>query len=372
MSTPLFLKSLSLLGFKNYEHAEVNFSPRINCFLGNNGEGKTNILDAIHFLSLCKSFFNPIDSQNIRRNSEFMVIHGLFSLDGKDEDIYCGLKKGEKKSVRRNKKEYARLADHIGLLPLVMISPADSELVSEGSEQRRKFMDQVIVQYDKEYLFNLIGYNKVLAQRNALLKKMFETRRLDKDTLEVLNQQLVNYGKPVYDVRAEFVRTFVPIFNEFYGKLSGGKEEVGLNYISGLNKASDFLTLLSQNTDKDRAAQYTTGGIHKDDLEFLIHDFAVKKFGSQGQQKTFLIALKLAQFEFIKKIKNTTPILLLDDIYDKLDETRVTSLMEMVMSNTFGQVIITDTGTDRLKQVFKKLKAEHKLFTISDSNIHEV
>lgn len=364
----MFLKKLSVLNFKNYPEAELSFSKQINCLTGNNGEGKTNILDAIHYLSFCKSFFNPIDSQNILHESPFFLVQGIFEMAEQDDEIYCGLKRNQKKQFKRNKKEYSRLADHIGLYPLVMISPADSELITEGSESRRKFIDSVIAQFDREYLENLISYNKVLSQRNALLKQFGDSRQFDKTSLEIWDIQLIEYGKKVHLSRQKFINSFVPIFQTYYELISGGKEKVNIIYTSHLNE-NTFADVLEKALNRDRAIEYTTVGIHKDDLEFTINEYPIKKYASQGQQKSFLIALKLAQFDFIKKIKNITPILLLDDIYDKLDDLRVKQLMELVSSDSFGQLFITDTHPTRLADLFQSSSVDFKVFKIANGNI---
>lgn len=360
-----------MLGFKNYAEAELQFSRHINCFVGNNGEGKTNLLDAIHYLAFCKSFFNPNDSQNIYHNNPFFVIQGEF-LNGDDskDDIYCGFKRNEKKQFKKNKKEYNRLAEHIGSIPLVMVSPADSELITEGSESRRKFMDSAIAQFDKSYLENLLAYNKVLAHRNAVLKSFAENRYYDKESIAIWDDQLIALGNKIHQERMIFIEKFTPIFNRFYHLISGGKEEVGLEYASQL-KDGNFADLLETAVKKDLHLQYSSQGIHKDDLIFKINNFAVKKFGSQGQQKSFLIALKLAQFDFLKSIKQKTPLILLDDIYDKLDESRVQQLMQLVSSEGFGQIFITDTHQDRIARIFKKIKTEFKLFKIKNGNVAE-
>ena len=306
----MHLKKLSVLNFKNYPEAELLFSSHINCLTGNNGEGKTNILDAIHYLSFCKSFFNPIDSQNILHESPFFLIQGLFQIENQEDDIYCGLKRNQKKQFKRNKKEYARLAEHIGLYPLVMISPADSELITEGSESRRKFIDSVIAQFDRDYLENLISYNKVLSQRNALLKQFGDSRQFDKTSLEIWDIQLIDYGKKAHKKRQDFINSFIPIFQKYYELISGGREQVGMDYISHLNE-HPFIDVLEKALNRDRAMEYTTVGIHKDDLEFTINGYPLKKYASQGQQKSFLIALKLAQFDFIKSIKKVKRRLIL-------------------------------------------------------------
>jgi DNA replication and repair protein RecF len=361
----MHLKKLSVLNFKNYPEAEFQFSSHINCFTGNNGEGKTNVLDAIHYLSFCKSFFNPIDSQNILHEAPFFLIQGLYQVNDKEEEIYCGLKRNQKKQFKRNKKEYQRLADHIGLFPLVMISPADSELITEGSESRRRFIDSVIAQFDREYLDSLINYNKVLSHRNALLKQFGDSRRFDKESLEIWDFQLIEHGNKGYERRKSFINSFVPIFQRYYELISGGREQVGINYLSHLNDLS-FAEVLGNALNRDRAMEYTTVGIHKDDLEFTINGYPLKKYASQGQQKSFLIALKLAQFDFIKSIKQSTPILLLDDIYDKLDDLRVKQLMELVCSNNFGQLFITDTHLTRLADLFKTTGTDFKVFKIDN------
>lgn len=364
----MFLKKLSVLNFKNYTEVELSFSKQINCLTGNNGEGKTNILDAIHYLSFCKSFFNPIDSQNILHDSQFFMVQGLFEMSEQDDEIYCGLKRNQKKQFKRNKKEYARLADHIGLYPLVMISPADSELITEGSESRRRFIDSVIAQFDRDYLENLISYNKVLSHRNALLKQFGDNRQFDKTSLEIWDVQLIEHGKKVHASRQKFINNFVSTFQTYYELISGGKEKVNIQYTSHLNENA-FADVLEKALNRDRAMEYTTVGIHKDDLEFTINEHPIKKFASQGQQKSFLIALKLAQFDFIKKIKNITPILLLDDIYDKLDDLRVKQLMEIVSNNNFGQLFITDTHPTRLADLFNNSNVDCKVFRIANGAV---
>ena len=367
----MYLRKISLLTFKNYPETTIEFSNRVNCLTGNNGEGKTNILDAIHYLSFCKSFFNPIDSQNILHEAPFFLIQGLFQNNDNEDEIYCGLKRNQKKQFKRNKKEYQRLSEHIGLYPLVMISPSDSELITEGSESRRRFIDSVIAQFDKEYLDFLIHYNKILSQRNALLKQFSRREKMDIDSLEIWNIQLVEFAQKIYEKRKSFINSFIPIFQKYYALISGGNEIVSLNYSSHLNE-NNFSEVLKNALSKDIAMEYTTVGIHKDDLEFNMNGYPVKKYASQGQQKSYLIALKLAQFDFIKKIKNITPILLLDDIYDKLDDIRVEHLMQLVSSDNFGQLFITDTHPTRLADLFKTSNIDFKLLKTNNGNIKEV
>jgi len=341
----MILNSLSLVNFKNYEQVDVDFSNKINCFVGNNGVGKTNLLDAIYYLSFCKSWVNPIDSQNIRNNQDFFVIQGQYSRKDKEEHIYCGVKKGHKKQFKRNKKEYAKLAEHIGFIPLVIKSPADTNFIYDGSEERRKFLDSVISQFDHHYLNDLMNYNKVLTQRNKLLKQ--HNPQQYEDTFEVYNEQLIAYGQNIHIKRKLFINELIPIFQDFFEQISGGKEQVQLGYKSQLDENS-FADLLKQSFQKDTIMQYTTAGIHKDDLTLLLEGKNLKKFGSQGQQKTFLVALKFAQYDFIRNQTGLKPILLLDDIFDKLDHFRVKQIIELVTDNHFGQIFISDTSPDRL------------------------
>ncbi len=366
----MFLKQLSLINFKNYAEFEAKFSEKINCFVGNNGMGKTNLLDAIHYLSFCKSFFNTIDSQNIKHNEGFFVIQGLFDKHGEESEVYCGIKRNQKKIFKKNKKEYERLSEHIGQFPLVMISPGDSDLINGSSEARRKFLDGIISQYDKVYLDQLISYNQILKQRNALLKHFAETHSFDSETLEIWDEQLIIYGKTILEIRKEFLKQFIPLFNSYYRFISDSKEEVGLHYENSLGE-KDFKTALLTSLARDRAVHYTTVGPHKDDLDFKLDTFSLKKYASQGQQKSFLLALKLAQFEFIKDQKNTKPLLLLDDVYDKLDEERFTKLLEMVSSDKFGQVFITDTHADRMNELLNQKQIEHRIFVVENSLVKE-
>ncbi|UCG27164.1 MAG: DNA replication/repair protein RecF [Bacteroidales bacterium] len=366
----MYLKNISLINFKNYAQVELQFSPKINCFVGNNGVGKTNILDAIHYLSITKSFFNSIDTQNIRYEEDFFIIQGDFEKEGKTESIYCGIRKNRKKQFKRNKKEYQRLADHIGLLPVVMISPADSSLISEGSEERRKFIDAVISQYDKPYLEDLINYNRALSQRNILLKEFAKTDRFDNESLQLWDDQLIPHGERIHSKRVNFIKRLIPIFQKYYDSIAMGGEKVNMIYQSHL-KDSQFRTLLNESRYKDRILQYTTVGIHKDDLNLQLSGYPIKRVGSQGQQKTYLVALKLAKLEFIRNIAGFHPILLLDDIFDKFDKLRVTQIIELVAHREFGQIFITDTNQDRLENILADMPADYKLFKINE-DIREV
>jgi DNA replication and repair protein RecF len=359
----MHLKSLSLVNFKNYEQVDIPFSQKINCFVGENGVGKTNVLDAVHYLALCKSNLNPIDTQNIRYDQEFCVVQGVFERFDKEENIYCGIRRQKKKQFKRNQKEYQKLAEHIGLIPLVMVSPFDSILINGGSEERRRFMNGVIAQYSRVYLDNIIQYNRALTQRNRLLKDFAATRSFNKEMLEVWNEQLVRYGEPVYQERKRFVDDLLPVFAAFYEHVSGNREKVTLTYQAQLN-GKDFKSGLEDAMEKDRIVQYTTFGVHKDDLGMDLGEYSLKKSGSQGQQKTFLVALKLAEFEYIRKLTEIPPILLLDDIFDKFDASRVKQIISLVADNTFGQIFITDTNETRLLGILKSLPADHRVFRI--------
>lgn len=365
----MILESLSLINFKNYDQAQLAFCPKFNCFVGNNGMGKTNLLDAIHYISFCKSFFHASDSHNIKYNQPFFAIQGWINKNGETHEIYCGVKRSHKKQFKHNKKEYERLSEHIGLYPLVMISPSDIELIWDGSEVRRRFMDSIISQYDKAYLEKLIAYNHVLQQRNALLKQFYESRSFDSMSLEIWDDQLVMYGEAIIETRKKFLDEFIPLFNKNYQFISGSQEAVSLDYESTLKDRS-YRSVLLTSLDRDRAVHYTTTGPHRDDLEFKLMGNSLKKFASQGQQKSYLLALKLAQFEFIKDKKLTKPLLLLDDIYDKLDETRFKRLIELVSNDTFGQVFITDTHPKRIKELFEQQQTEHTIYVVNNGEIN--
>lgn len=368
----MYLQKLILNNFKNCKEAALQFSEKINCFIGDNGAGKTNILDGIFYLSFCKSYFNNIDLQNILHGRDFFAIHGTYSRNGDQLDkVSCLQKANHKKSFRINSKEYERLADHIGLFPLVMISPYDRDLINEGSDLRRKYIDGVISQFDRIYLDNLISYNKALSQRNALLKKFAETRSFSQASLEIWDKQLNDYGVLIHTKREEFIEALIPIFQQYFEDISGGREQVGIEYDSQLHERS-LDELLAVSVDKDRKVKYTTSGVHKDDLAFTIGGFPLKKFGSQGQQKSFVIALKLAQFEFTKTLKGFKPILLFDDIFDKLDDHRVAHIISLVSHNNFGQVFITDTQKNRIEKLFAESDIDHKIFNVTNGTIDEI
>ncbi len=365
----MYLKRLQLNNFKNCSSAEMGFSDKVNCFVGNNGAGKTNILDSIYYLSFCKSYFNPIDTQNIRHEEDFFAVHGeYFNQEKTNDTISCVQKRAKKKSFKINKKEYDRLADHIGIIPLVMISPYDRDLINDGSELRRKYIDGVISQFDNIYLKNLLAYNKTLLQRNTLLKQFAEKHFFDTDSLEVWDDKLAELGAGIFEKRKAFLQDFNPLFESFYKYLSDEKERVEIGYSSQLLN-TNLKDLLNQSIERDRMVRHTTKGIHKDDLVFSINGFPVKKFGSQGQQKSFVIAIKLAQFEYTRQEKGFKPILLFDDIFDKLDDNRVQQIIHLVNENNFGQVFITDTQRQRVENIFKQAEIDHKIFTVENGDV---
>lgn len=350
----MYLKNITLVNFKNHRQAEFEFVDGINCFVGKNGTGKSNALDAIHYLSMCKSYISTIDKSNITFDENFFVIQGAFEKEEQEHAVYCGVKIGAKKVFRKNKAEYEKLADHIGVFPSVVISPYDRDLISDGSEVRRKWMDAIISQIDKSYLETLIKYNKVIEQRNALLKQQFENGFFDRENIDVWNLQMELYGTPIYEKRKKFIEEFVPIFQDYYHQIGESREAVDIVYKSQLNEDT-FSTLIEKNFRKDSFAQYTTGGVHRDDLLFMMNENLVKKIGSQGQQKTFLISLRLAQFDWLNNQMEVKPIFLLDDIFDKLDNSRVEKLIRLIAENHFGQVFISDTDKERLEKIFENV-----------------
>lgn len=363
----MWLKRISILNYKNLEQVELAFSKKVNCIIGKNGMGKTNLLDAVYYLSFCKSATNPIDSQNILHDRDFFVVQGFYETDdGEPEEVYCGMKRRSKKQFKRNKKEYSRLSDHIGFIPLVMVSPADSELIAGGSEERRRFMDVVISQFDREYLDALIRYNKALTQRNALLKADEEP---DDALLGVWEEMMASAGETVYQKRKAFIDEFIPVFQSYYEHISQGREKVKLVYESHASQG-DLLKLIRDVRQRDRILGYSTRGIHKDELVMTLGDFPMKREGSQGQNKTFLIALKLAQFEFLKRTgSRTTPIVLLDDIFDKLDASRVEQIVKLVAGDSFGQIFVTDTNREHLDKILQKIDGDYKLFQVDRGEV---
>ena len=363
----MILKNISIINYKNIKGANLDLSPKINCLIGHNGMGKTNFLDAIYYLSFCRSTNLPIDSQIITHDENFFMLEGNYENDNGDvENIYCGMKRGTKKHFKRNKKEYKRLSQHIGLIPLILVSPSDVSLIEGGSEERRKLMDVVISQYDHSYIEALANYNKALQQRNALLKMEAEP---DPMLMELWEQQMAQNGEILFAKRQAFVSELVPIFQQIYQHISGNQEKVDLQYSSHCTRGP-LLEVIQRDRFKDRAVGYSLHGVHRDDLEFLLGDYQMKREGSQGQNKTFVIALKLAQFSFLQRtVSNTTPLLLLDDIFDKLDVQRVEAIVQLVSGDNFGQIFITDTNRDHLDQILRRLNGDYKLFYVENGEI---
>lgn len=363
----MILKKLSLIHFKNFESIDFQFDDKINCIVGENGKGKTNILDSIYHLAYTKGYFNSITSQNIQHKKEFFVVDGQFQRNAKIENIVVSFKKGQKKVVKRNAKTYDKLSEHVGFIPVVIISPTDRDLILEGSDVRRKFMDSVISQVDKVYLNKLMKYNKVLAQRNALLKYFAANRTFDRTTLDIYNEQMHLLGHYIYDTRNKFIEDFEPVLKRRYQEICQKEEPIQITYKSKLHDKS-LKDLFEKNLQKDMALQYSSVGIHKDDLIFDIKDYPVKKFGSQGQQKSYLIALKFAQYDYLKDSQGLNPILLLDDIFDKLDENRVKHIVSMVTQQDLGQMFISDTHADRTEEVVKQHAEQYKIINLDELN----
>lgn len=364
---PMILENISIINYKNIKGVNLDLSPKINCLIGHNGVGKTNFLDAIYYLSFCRSANNPIDSQIIMHDENFFMLEGNYRTEQGDiENIYCGMKRGTKKHFKRNKKEYKRLSQHIGLVPLIYVSPSDSSLIEGGSEERRRLMDVVISQYDHSYIELLSNYNKALQQRNALLKMEEEP---DSSLLDIWEQEMARNGELLFQKRLAFVDELVPVFQQIYQQISGQREIVSLRYISHCQRGP-LLDVIQRDRFKDRAVGYSLHGVHRDDLEMLIGDFQMKREGSQGQNKTFVLALKLAQFDFLRRTSSTTtPLLLLDDIFDKLDAQRVESIVQLVSGDNFGQIFITDTNRDHLDKILFKSDGEYKIFTVEGGDI---
>lgn len=351
----MFLKNLSIVNFKNYDQADFKFVDGINCFVGKNGTGKSNALDAIHYMSMCKSYINPYDKQNISFHKDFFVVQAVFEKDQEDYEVYCGVKNGSKKIFKKNKVEYEKLADHIGEFPSVVISPYDRNLISEGGETRRKWIDSILSQVDRKYIESVILYNKAIAQRNMLLKQQYENGFFQREEIELWDYQLSLYGNYIYSRRKEFIDEFLPIFRKYYHQLGESTEEVSIQYDSHLSDGMSFENILKESYPKDAKSQYTNKGIHRDDLSFELNNHLIRKIGSQGQQKTFLIALRLAQFEWLNGKMKLKPLFLLDDIFDKLDNSRVEKLIQLIANNFFGQIFISDTDQDRLEKIFSNI-----------------
>ncbi|ROI10427.1 DNA replication and repair protein RecF [Chryseobacterium sp. H3056] len=359
----MIIRKLSLINFKNHSAQNFEFSTQINCFVGNNGVGKTNILDALHYLSVAKSFLGNTDLNNIRINEDFFALEGEIFDGEKDNILQIQQPKETKKILKKNDKLYNRIADHIGFLPSVIISPYDSNLISDAGESRRKFLDSMISQTDADYLFNLIQYQKTVQQRNSLLKNFAKNRFFDAESLEIYDEPLTRFATAIFEKRKQFTDLMIPIIQNYYRVISHDNEEVSVQYKSDLSQAN-FSEILNENLERDRVLTYTSKGVHKDDLLFEMNASPMRKTASQGQQKSFLIALKLSQMNRIKELTGKTPILLLDDIFDKLDDQRVSQLIELVNKEHFGQIFITDTSKERTENIVKRINEESKIFEI--------
>lgn len=361
----MYLKQLSIVNFKNVGESTLTFSTKYNCFIGNNGVGKTNVLDAIYHLSMCKSYFNLRDSQNIRHGEPFFVLQALYNRGGEEVSIYCGLKNKGKKVIKRNKKLYEKYSDHIGFLPLVMVSPEDAILIDGTSEERRRLIDTIISQNDREYLHELINYGRTLQQRNALLKS-YAGRPIDSDMIEIWDDKLAECGESIITKRTTFLKEFAPLFQQYYELVSLGREQVRLEYKRSVNENCSMKAALRERLERDRILTYTSVGIHRDDLELSIGEYPVRKFGSQGQKKSFLIALKLAQYVWLHRATGIKPLLLLDDIFDKLDADRVRSILELVAGEEFGQIFITDTNREHIDRLLQAQQLGCAIFRVEN------
>lgn len=359
----VFLKKISIINYKNILDKEYELDPKINCFVGDNGVGKTNILDAVYHLSMGKSYFNVKNDQLINRGKDYMLVDGVFELNNKNESIVFSLKIGEKKVLKRNGKPYKKFSNHIGLIPVVLISPYDNDLINEGSSERRKFIDSIISQNDKEYLINLIAYTRVIQNRNKLLKQYNRSVDFDLDTIKVYDDQIYKLSEPIFKARDKFIKEFTPLVLEKYKNISDDKEKISIKYKSDLIN-NNIENLIKDSFQKDVILQYTSVGLHKDDFVFNIDENRIKRFGSQGQQKSFLIALKLAQFDYLKNETGNSPILLMDDIFDKLDLMRVKRIVEIVNSTNFGQLFLSDTDKERIEKVLSSLNLSSKIFEV--------
>ncbi len=363
----MVLRKISILNYKNIEAAQLELSHKVNCLIGDNGVGKTNFLDALYFLSFCHSAFQSVDSQTIMHDRDLFVIEGEYANEREEpEIIYCGMKRGQKKHFKRNKKEYKRLSAHIGLIPLIMVSPADIALIDGYSEERRKFMDVVIAQYDHSYIDALNAYNKALQQRNALLKQEEEP---DAMLLDIWEREMAREGTRIFEARSAFIAEFENVFQEIYSRIAQSREQVGVHYVSHAQRG-DLLEVIQRDRMKDRIVGYSLHGMHRDDLEMFLDGYPMKREGSQGQRKTFAIALKLAQFDFLRRTASkTTPILLLDDIFDKLDASRVEQIVRLVSGEDYGQIFITDTNRQHIDSILRAGNSHYKLFLVENGKI---
>jgi len=365
-SVSVFLQKLRLYNFKNHEEVNLTVDEKINCFLGKNGSGKTNLLDAIYYLSFTKSAVNPYDLQNIRTGQPGFFIKGLFDIGGKQKEVVCSFQQGEKKILREDSQDYTRFSEHLGKYPIVLIAPQDIELIWDGAELRRKFFDTLISQLDRQYLDNLIIYNHQLKQRNSFLRTFSERGNVDQDLLESYDEKIILTGDYIFKTRSERLLEFIPKFKQHYNFLVRESDEIAdIHYKTDL-KNGDFQSLLKKNLQRDLILQRTSVGIHRDDFLFTLKGQELKRVGSQGQQKSFLIGLKLTEFEILAEQKRMKPILLLDDIFDKLDDFRIHQLMKLVSQGTFGQLFITDARKGRSEQILKEAGIKACLYVLEN------
>lgn len=356
----MYLSRLSLNSFKSYPEAELEFCSKINCFVGNNGSGKTNLLDAIHYLSFAKSYFGNSDAQNIRHGADLFAIHGTYRHNDDSFQVHCTYQRGGRKILKMDQKEYDRLSEHIGRIPLIIIAPQDQELIYGTAEYRRRFLDSVISQFSRPYLDHLIAYNHTLSQRNHLLKQP----ALDLSLLDIIDTQLAERGSAILQERLAFIEDLKPYFQHYFNEIAEERELAGMQYRCTTGAVENYKAALANALEKDRFLQYTSVGIHRDDLHLTLDGHALKKIGSQGQQKSFLLSLRLAQWDYMTQRKKTQPILLLDDIFDKLDKNRVYKLLQVVGEDHFGQVFISDVDPQRVARIFEIHPIEHKMFTL--------
>ena len=364
----MHLKNIQLVQFKNFSKVQLSFSSEINCFLGLNGSGKTNLLDAIHYLCLTKSAFHATDNHSILHGHSFFSDKGEFQKGEKTIAINCLLEEGKKKQVLNNGKAYTKMSEHIGLLPVVLIAPDDTQLIKGGSEERRRFFDSMLSQLDAVYLEKIIRYQHFLKQRNALVKRFSETGKIDAVLLEPYDKELIELSQWISRKRSGFLEMYAPLLHQHYAEISGSREEVLVAYESAVLDPS-FGIHFKSSLKKDVLLKRTNMGIHKDDFEFQINGFPIKKFGSQGQQKSFLIGLKLAQFQVFKELKQTKPILLLDDIFDKLDDLRIKKMINLVANKEFGQLFITDARPERSMDILAGVSAHTTYFEVKEGNV---
>ena len=363
----MILSRLSILNYKNIAEASLEFSPKVNCLLGNNGMGKTNVLDAVFYMSFCQSSQTRSDAATVRHGEEFMLLQGVYERNGKTEQISCAVQRGKRKSIKRNGKEYRRQSEHIGLLPLVMVSPADWNLISGGGEERRRLIDRIISQGNHAYLEALIDYNRALTQRNAMLRQGMADPLL----FESVDAFMCRAAEAIYKARLEWIERFTPICMRYYGEIADSREKVRLDYRSELHERS-METVLKENFRRDTLLGFTSHGVHHDDIELMLGDELMRKTGSQGQCKTYTAALRLAQFDFLKLAGGPTPLLLLDDIFDKLDSHRVANIVRVVSQPSFGQIFISDTNRQHIDETIAALGGDYRIFFVEDGHCRKL